>query len=105
MRSRRSSASTLADYESIIDLCQQALGAVFFEGELDGLASLDEEVEDLWQLGIRQVTPIHGIDNRLGSQTESALNLALHVLGEQRGRLRELIDRANSKGARIERLP
>lgn len=43
------------------------LGAEFDRlGELDGFASLDEEVQYLWDLGIRQVTPIHGIDNRLG---------------------------------------
>jgi microsomal dipeptidase-like Zn-dependent dipeptidase len=42
------------------------LGAEFDElGDL-GLASLDDEVQYLWDLGIRQVTPIHGMDNRLG---------------------------------------
>src|SRR5574341_628684 len=43
------------------------------------------------------------IARRLGGQTESALNVALHVLGEQRGKLRELIDWANSQGARIDK--
>jgi hypothetical protein len=45
------------------------------------------------------------IDRRLGGQTESALNVALHVLGDQRGKLRELVDWANTKGAKIEPLP
>jgi hypothetical protein len=45
------------------------------------------------------------VARRLGGQTESALNVALHVLGEQRGKLRELIDWVNSQGARIEKLP
>jgi len=35
-------------------------------GELDGFSSIDDEVQYLWDLGIRQVTPIHAIDNRLG---------------------------------------
>ncbi len=35
-------------------------------GELDKHLSFAEEVELLWDLGIRQVTPIHAIDNRLG---------------------------------------
>lgn len=42
------------------------LGAEFDRlGEM-GFASADDEVQYLWDLGIRQVTPIHGIDNRLG---------------------------------------
>jgi septal ring factor EnvC (AmiA/AmiB activator) len=45
------------------------------------------------------------IRQRLEGQTESALNVALHVLGEQRGKLRELVDWANSQGARIHPLP
>jgi microsomal dipeptidase-like Zn-dependent dipeptidase len=43
------------------------LGAEFDRlGEMEGFASPDDEVQYLWDLGIRQVTPIHGIDNRLG---------------------------------------
>jgi microsomal dipeptidase-like Zn-dependent dipeptidase len=42
------------------------LGAELDElGEL-GFPSIDEEVQYLWDLGIRQVTPVHGMDNRLG---------------------------------------
>src|SRR5262249_15642539 len=33
-------------------------------GELE--ASVDDEVSYLWDIGIRQVTPIHAIDNRIG---------------------------------------
>ena len=45
--------------------------AVVLGAELDelgdlGLPSLDDEVQYLWDLGIRQVTPVHGMDNRLG---------------------------------------
>src|SRR5688572_5253646 len=45
--------------------------AVILGAELDGLGSLglpslDDEVQYLWDLGVRQVTPVHGIDNRLG---------------------------------------
>jgi microsomal dipeptidase-like Zn-dependent dipeptidase len=45
--------------------------AVIVGAELDGLGSLgfpspDDEVQYLWELGVRQVTPVHGIDNRLG---------------------------------------
>lgn len=35
-------------------------------GEFEGFTSADAEVQYLWDLGIRQVTPIHGIDNTLG---------------------------------------
>ena len=35
-------------------------------GELPGFSSIDEEVQYLYDLGVRQVIPIHGIDNRLG---------------------------------------
>ena len=45
--------------------------AVVLGAELDelgdlGFASLDEEAQYLWDLGIRQVTPVHGMDNRIG---------------------------------------
>ena len=45
--------------------------AIVLGAELDelgdlGLPSLDDEVQYLWDLGIRQITPIHGMDNRLG---------------------------------------
>jgi microsomal dipeptidase-like Zn-dependent dipeptidase len=43
------------------------LGAEFDQlGQLDGFDSADEEVQYLWDIGIRQVTPIHAVDNRLG---------------------------------------
>lgn len=45
------------------------------------------------------------IRRRLEGQTESALNVALHVLGEQRAKLREVVGWANSQGADIEPLP
>jgi hypothetical protein len=45
------------------------------------------------------------IRRRLEGQTESALNVALHVLGEQRQKLREVIDWANTQGAGIDKLP
>ena len=48
---------------------------------------------------------LEAIRRRLEGQTESALNVALHVLGEQRTKLRELVDWANSRGAQIEKLP
>jgi microsomal dipeptidase-like Zn-dependent dipeptidase len=43
------------------------LGAEFDRlGELDGFSSLEDEAQYLSDLGIRQVIPIHGIDNRVG---------------------------------------
>ena len=43
------------------------LGAEFDQfGQFDGFASADAEVQYLWDIGIRQVTPIHAVDNRLG---------------------------------------
>lgn len=45
------------------------------------------------------------IRRRLAGQSEAALNLALHVLGEQREKLREVVAWANTQGARIENLP
>lgn len=43
------------------------LGAEFDQlGQLDGFDSQEDEVQYLWDIGIRQVTPIHAIDNRLG---------------------------------------
>jgi microsomal dipeptidase-like Zn-dependent dipeptidase len=43
------------------------LGAEFDQlGEL-GFPSLDDEAQYLWDLGLRQVTPVHGMDNRLGA--------------------------------------
>lgn len=67
-----------ADWMEIVYTPQQARDAILsgrlavvLGAELDGLgdlgfASLDEEAQYLWDLGIRQVTPIHGIDNRIG---------------------------------------
>ena len=45
-------------------------------GELAGFDSADEEIQYLWDLGIRHVTPIHAVDNRLGgaSMFEPAYN-------------------------------
>ncbi len=45
--------------------------AVVLGIEMDSLGRLDDgdmvkEVQDLWDAGIRQVTPVHAIDNRLG---------------------------------------
>lgn len=53
------------------DIVRSGRLAVILGAELDtlgglGLPSLDDEVQYLWDLGVRQVTPIHGIDNRLG---------------------------------------
>jgi hypothetical protein len=60
---------------------------------------------DLADFRVRTEERFDEIDRRLGGQTESALNVALHVLGDQRGKLRELVDWANTKGAKIEPLP
>jgi microsomal dipeptidase-like Zn-dependent dipeptidase len=66
--------------------------AVILGAELDrlgelGFASLEEEAEYLWDLGVRQVTPIHGMDNRLGGAAvfEPAYNSLNDLL--LRGRL------------------
>lgn len=42
---------------------------------------------------------------RVEGQTESALNVALHVLGEQREKLRALVTWARAQGAEIDNLP
>jgi microsomal dipeptidase-like Zn-dependent dipeptidase len=51
-------------------------------GELAGFAAMDDEIQYLWDLGVRQVTPIHGIDNRLGGAAvfEPAYNMLNDLL-------------------------
>jgi hypothetical protein len=90
--------------ERPVDPAQATLGDVFrvvtgirkeqaeMRAELSAFrTSVDEQLET--------------IRRRLEGQTEAALNVALHVLGEQRTKLRELVDWANSRGAQIEKLP
>jgi len=57
--------------EQARDIISQGRLAVILAIEMDELGRLgqfpiSEEVQYLWDLGIRQVTPIHGINNRLG---------------------------------------
>jgi microsomal dipeptidase-like Zn-dependent dipeptidase len=59
------------DPQEARDIISSGRLAIVLGAELDelgnlGLPSLDDEVQYLWNLGIRQVTPVHGIDNRLG---------------------------------------
>jgi len=59
--------------EQARDIIIQGKLAVVLAVEMDELGrllgdstSISEEVQYLWNLGIRQVTPIHGVNNRLG---------------------------------------
>ena len=56
-------------------------------GRIDGLNSLEKEVQYLWDLGIRQVFPVHGPDGRLGGAAlfEPAYNTLTDLLN--RGKL------------------
>jgi len=56
-------------------------------GRIDGMNSLEEEVQYLWDLGIRQVFPVHGPDGRLGGAAlfEPAYNTLTDLLN--RGKL------------------
>lgn len=56
-------------------------------GRIDGMDSLEKEVQYLWDLGIRQVFPVHGPDGRLGGAAlfEPAYNTLTDLLN--RGKL------------------
>lgn len=56
-------------------------------GRIDGMDSLEEEVQYLWDLGIRQVFPVHAPDGRLGGAAafEPAYNTLNDLL--HRGKL------------------
>jgi microsomal dipeptidase-like Zn-dependent dipeptidase len=62
------------DPEQAYQVMSEGRLAVVLGSEVDGLGDLgfgsaEEEVDYLWRLGIRQVTPVHAVDNRIGAAT------------------------------------